>query len=142
MPGIFRADGICFQYPDNWQLAREEAENGWTVAIHSPETAFLLVTLDRDMPEIEVMLETALETLRSEYPGLEADDVVESLAGQPALGHNIRFFALDLTNTCCTRSFMCDEGTILVMWQANDLELDEVEPVFRAVCASLRVDEV
>ena len=32
-------------------------------------------------------------------------------------------------------------GTILMMWQANDLELDDVEPVFRAMCASLHVEE-
>ena len=85
--------------------------------------------------------ETVLQALKADYPDLEADDAVESLAGQPALGHNIRFFSLDLTNTCCTRCFYSDTGTILLMWQANDLELDSVEPLFNAICASLRVAE-
>lgn len=141
MPATFQADGIRFQYPDNWQLSREDTESGWTAYVQSPATAFFLLTYDRTMPDVGAMAETALQALREEYPGLEADDALESLAGQPAFGHDIRFFSLDLTNTSCTRCFDCVTGTCLVMWQANDLELDAVEPVFRAMCASLRLDE-
>lgn len=141
MPGQFHKDGIRFQYPGNWQLTRENAETGWTVSVQSPDTAFFMLTYDAEMPEVGVVAETVLEALRTDYPDLEVDDAVESLAGQPALGHNIRFFSLDLTNTCCTRSFYSDTGTILLMWQANDLELEQVEPIFKAICASLRVEE-
>ncbi|MBI2807121.1 MAG: hypothetical protein HYX68_19240 [Planctomycetes bacterium] len=137
----FHRDGIRFDYPDTWQLTREETDTGWTVSVQSPETAFMLVTLDEEMPEIGLVAETVLEALRADYPDLEADDVVESFAGQPALGHDIRFFSLDLTNTCCSRAFCADAGTVLVMWQANDLELDEVLPIFHAMRASLRVDD-
>ena len=141
MPLVFQADGIRFQYPDNWRLTREDAETGWTVSVESPETAFFLLTFDDQMPEVGLVAQTVLDALRADYPDLEAEDAVESIAGQPALGHDIRFFSLDLTNTCRTRSFYSDAGTILVMWQTNDLELDEVEPVFRAICASLRLEE-
>src|SRR5713226_6062171 len=121
MPGVFHEDGIRFQYPENWQLTQEETETGWTVSVQSPNTAFFLLTYDADMPEVGFMADTALEALRAEYPDLEADEAIESLAGQPAVGHDIRFFSLDLTNTCCTRSFYSETGTILVMWQATDL---------------------
>lgn len=141
MPLVFQADGIRFQYPDNWRLTREEAETGWTVTVESPATAFFLLTFDSAMPDVDHVATTVLDALRSEYPDLEADDAVETLAGQPALGHDIRFFSLDLTNTCRTRSFYTDTGTILLMWQANDLELEEVEPVLQAMCKSLRVAE-
>lgn len=137
----FHEDGIGFHYPDNWTLQREQTDDGWTVSVQSPQTAFFLVTYDPDMPEQGHMAETALEALRAEYPDLEADERVETLAGQPAVGHDLRFFSLDLTNTCCTRSFYGAGGTILVLWQANDLELDEVEPIFQAMCASLHLDE-
>jgi hypothetical protein len=93
------------------------------------------------MPEVGEVADTVLDALRADYPELEADDAVESIAGQPALGHNIRFFSFDLTNSCCTRSFYCETGTILLMWQANDLELETVEPIFKAIVASLRIDE-
>jgi|ERR1043165_500374 hypothetical protein len=141
MPALFQEEGIRFQYPENWELTQEESETGWTVSVQSPDTAFFLLTYDRDMPELGEMAEAALEALREEYPELEADETVESLAGQPAMGHNIRFFSLDLTNTCCTRCFYSESATILVMWQANDLELDRMEMVLRAICASLRVEE-
>jgi hypothetical protein len=141
MSASFDEDGIRFRYPENWELTQEESDTGWTVSVQSPDTAFFLLSYDTDMPDVGQMAETALEALRADYPELEAEEIVESLAGQPAMGHNIRFFSLDLTNTCCTRSFYCDTGTILVMWQANDLELDRMEPIFRAICASLKVEE-
>jgi hypothetical protein len=141
MPGSFRKDGIRFQYPENWQLTREDAENGWTVSVNSRETAFFMLTFDAQMPDVDQVADTVLEALRADYPELEADDAVESVAGQPAIGHNIRFFSFDLTNTCYTRSLYTDSGTVLLMWQANDLELESVEPVFKAILGSLKIDE-
>jgi hypothetical protein len=136
----FEEDGVSFDYPEGWQLEREGAENGWTVAVQSPGTAFLTVTLDGSMPATEEVAETVLEALRSDYPGLEASPRVETLAGQMAVGHDVQFFSFDLTNTCWTRSLYTEAGTVLVLCQTNDLELDEYEPVLRAICASLRVE--
>jgi hypothetical protein len=65
--------------------------------------------------------------------------MVDVVAGQPACGHDIRFFSFDLTNTCWTRSFYCGAGTVLLLWQANDLELERIEPVLKAIIASLKV---
>lgn len=141
MPATFAENGLSFQYPESWALQREETENGWTVSLQSPDTAFLMVSYDREMPDTELMAQTALEALETEYPGLESDERFESVAGQPAYGHDIRFFSFDLTNTCWTRSFYCGQGTVLVLWQANDLELERLGPVLRAMCASMRVDE-
>jgi hypothetical protein len=141
MAARFDDGGIHFQYPENWQLEREENETGWTVSLQSPGTAFMMVCLREDLPTPDQVAEAALDALREEYPELEADDCVDNLAGQPAIGHDIRFISLDLTNTCWTRSFYSSEGTILVLCQANDLELEEHEPVLRAICKSLEVDE-
>lgn len=141
MAAQFEEDGIQFLYPENWELQREDSENGWTVALQSPETAFMVVSFDGEMPEMGLMAQTALDVLRGEYPDLEADDCVEAVAGQPAVGHDVRFFSLDLTNTCWIRSFYSDRGTVLVMWQINDLELEHHEPVLRAICASIKVEE-
>ena len=135
----FHADGVRFQYPESWMLTREDGENGWIVTVQRSETAFFILRLDDQMPDAAV--QTVLDTLRSDYPELEAEEVRETIGGQSAVGHDIRFFSLDLTNTCCSRVLSCEMGTLLAMWQADDLELDEVEPIFRAICASLRVDE-
>jgi len=137
----FFEDGISFSFPESWRLEREDNDDGWTVLLQSPGTAFLTVTFDSSMPLTEEMAGTALEAMRGEYTNLEAEPALESLGGQLAIGHDIEFFSFDLTNTCWTRSLYADAGTVLVMAQTSDLELDAYEPVLRAICASLRVSE-
>jgi hypothetical protein len=137
----FEDSGLHFRYPDNWRLEREDNEAGWTVSLQSTDTAFMMISLREDMPDVDQMANTALAALREEYPELEADASVDSLAGQPAVGHDIRFFSLDLTNTCWTRSFYSAHGTVLVLCQVNDLELDTNGQVLRAICASLKIDD-
>jgi hypothetical protein len=141
MAALFDQDGIKLLYPENWELQREDSETGWTLSLQSPGTAFLVISFYADMPEMEVMAQAALDALKGEYEDLEADDCVETVAGQPAMGHDVRFFSLDLTNTCWIRSFYSAQGTVLVMWQINDLELPKLEPVLRAICASITVEE-
>jgi hypothetical protein len=138
---LFREDGISFRYPENWTLEREDAEGGWTVSVQSPDTAFLVLSCDEGMPDTEEVAETTLEALREEYPGLEAEPRAETLAGRMAVGHDIQFISFDLTNTCWTRCFDSDAGTVLVMCQANDLEMEKNGPVLKAICASLAVEE-
>lgn len=137
----FNEGGVSFRYPESWTLEREEADGGWAITLQSKETAFLVVTLDPTMPTPEEMAKTALEALRSEYPELEADSALDMLAGELAVGHDIAFFSLDLANTVWTRCLYGAGGTLLVYWQMNDLELPTMEPVVRAVCQSLRVEE-
>jgi hypothetical protein len=141
MVAEFDEAGIRFKYPENWQLEREDNDDGFTLSLQSPDTAFLMLYLREDMPGTDDMAETALQALREEYPDLESDDCVDSLAGQPAVGHDIRFISFDLTNTCWTRSFYSSRGTVLVLCQLNDLEMATNEPVLRAICASLEVDD-
>jgi len=138
MPKEFRDGALSFRYPDNWQIEREDNDHGWTVSVYSPGTAFLTLTLDTDYPDSERVADTVLEAMRSEYPELEADERAEQVAGQWAVGHDLSFFRLDLTNTCWTRSFDCPDGTALLLCQVSDIDTAE-EPVLRAICASLRV---
>jgi hypothetical protein len=139
MPAIFEEAGIRFQYPENWRLEREENEAGWTISVHSPGTAFMMLCLREDMPTTDELADTALAALKEEYPSLEAEDCFDALAGQPTVGHEMQFFSLDLTNTCWTRSFYSANGTVLVMCQTSDVEKNEL--VLRAICASMEVEE-
>jgi hypothetical protein len=136
----FSDGGIRFQYPENWVLERENNDTGWTVSVQSPGTAFLMVCLREDTPAIDEVADAALAALQEDYPELEFEQCIDSVAGQPAVGHVMRFFSLDLTNTCWTRSFYSSEGTLLVLWQVNDLELEHAEPVLKAICSSFEVE--
>jgi hypothetical protein len=138
----FQDDGISFRYPESWTMEREENEDGWTVLLQSPGTAFMTLTCDNSGASAEEVAEATLEALRADYPGLDAQPKVDTLAGQMAVGHDIQFFSLDLTNTCWTRSVYSEAGTVLVLCQTNDLELEEFEPVLRAICASIKIEEM
>jgi hypothetical protein len=141
MPAQFENGGIRFQYPENWSLEREDNDDGWSVTVQSPQTAFMMLQVNGEMPTTEEMLAAALEALKSDYPDLEAEEQVDTLAGQPASGHDIRFTSLDLTNTCWTRSFYSSGGTVLVLCQCNDYEPDVNEKVLRAICASMQLED-
>jgi hypothetical protein len=137
MVARFEADGIAFRYPENWSLQRDEQETGWSVSVESPETAFLILTFDAEGPDIGAIADAALDTLQEEYPDLESDPAVESVAGQPAVGYDVRFFSFDLTNTAGIRAFRAENGTALILWQYTDLEHDRSEPVLRAIRTSI-----
>src|SRR5579862_6879070 len=107
---VFHEDGVTFRYPTNWTLEREQIDDGWSVLVQSPVTTFLMLTCDPGLPTTADMAETALEALRSEYPDLEAESRLETLAGQMAVGYDVEFFSLDLTNTCWIRSFYSAAG--------------------------------
>lgn len=141
MPRRFDQNGIRFTYPENWKLEREETATGWTITVQSPDTAFLVISYDAEAADAQEVATTALEALKQEYPSLEAEEAVDTVAGLPALGYDVRFFSFDLTNTCWIRSIYAIGGTLFLMWQLNDLDLDQYEPVLKAMCVSLQVDE-
>src|SRR5437773_638270 len=93
-------EGVPFRYPENWRMELEDTDTGWTVVIQSPDTAYAMISLNDASLSVESMAETALTAMREDYPDLEAVSCVESLAGRPAVGYDIRFFSFDLTNTC------------------------------------------
>jgi hypothetical protein len=141
MVAAFDESGVRFKYPENWQAEREPTENGWAVTLQSPGTAFLMVALREDLPEPDAMAESVLAEVRGEFPDLEADPMRTEIAGRPAVGYDVRFFSLDITNTSKIRSLECDAGTLMILFQCEDRELVTCDPVFEAVCASLELDD-
>ena len=140
MSAEFRESGVHFLYPENWTPQRDEIENGWIVEVQSPDPGFLLVCLRTDRPPCAELLEESLDDLRADYPDLEADTAVDRLAGHDATGYDVRFFSFDFTNMCVMRSFTCDAGTLMVLWQVTDVDEEKLQPVMKAIVASLRVD--
>ena len=137
----FERDGVRFIYPANWQVDAEDADGGWTVTVQSPETAFAVVSLRPDAESAAQVADEALAALKTEYKELDADMAVDSLAGQPAVGHDIDFMTLDTSIMCWTRCVDTTAGPLLVMCQTSEYDRDRNEPVLRALCASLQLDE-
>ncbi len=137
----FERSGIRFQYPANWQANAEDAGDGWTVTLQSPETAFVLVSLRPDADTAAQVADEALEALKAEYPELDAEPAVDDLAGQPAVGHDIDFLTLDTAILCWTRCVETTAGPLLVMCQTSEYDRQRNEPVLRAICSSLQVGD-
>jgi hypothetical protein len=141
MPAQFEGDGLSFEYPENWTLEEQRTETGQSWTLQSPGTAFALISVDRSRPAVQDVLDTTLAALRDDYPELECEPAVERIAHRQARGHDIQFFSLDLSNSCWVRVVRTAERTILIMCQVNDLELEEAEPVLRAIRASIEVTD-
>jgi hypothetical protein len=139
----FERDGVRFQYPANWSVETDENEGAgeWTVSVQSPETAFLLVSLRPEAETPADLADQTLDALKAEYKELDAANTVETLAGRVSVGHDIDFMTLDTAIICWTRCVDTPAGPLLVMCQTSEHDRMWNEPVLRAACASLEIDE-
>ncbi|HEX4607465.1 MAG TPA: hypothetical protein VH092_04595, partial [Urbifossiella sp.] len=86
------------------------------------------------------LADQTLDALKAEYKELDAEDVVETLAGRVTIGHDVDFLTLDTAVACHTRCLETPGGPLLLMGQVSDYDRAKTAPVFRAVFASLVID--
>jgi hypothetical protein len=141
MSQVFTRSGVRFEYPSNWKLETEVSDEGWTASVYSSATAFLMVSFHPDEDDPAHLADGALNVMKESYPDLESDMSVETLAGVPAVGHDVEFFALDLTNTCWIRGFAVGTGCVLVMCQCTDEELPGNGMILYGIRASITIEE-
>ena len=138
MLGIYDDRGIRFEYPHDWEVDLSDDGPRTSVTIQSPNgPAFALVTVDDSRPDPGEMADEALAALRDEYPGLDAYPAAEAIDGHPAVGHDVEFISLDMTNTCSLRCFRTPRRTVFMLAQWSDLEDDDPGTVLAAVRKSL-----
>ncbi len=138
----FTRDGISFRYPANWRAEADDAEDGgWAVTLMSPDTAFVLVSLRPDARDPADLADQTLDALRSEYKELDAENRIETIARQPAIGYDIDFLTVDVPVMCRVRCLETPGGPLLVMAQTAEPERAANDPVLRAIVASLTVEE-
>lgn len=138
MPKVYDSLGIRFQYPDNWSLDEGEALAGnESVAVYSPGGAFWSVAIHPANADGKKLIDAALKAMRDEYQDLDAEDVEDTIHGEQAIGYDINFVCLDLTNTAIVRCVSRPDFQLLIFYQAEDREYEEIEPVFRAMTLSL-----
>lgn len=138
MVGTFEKQGVQFKYPDNWELTEDTlTPESLTVTLQSPGSAFwVLRVLDLDNSPDRVVAEV-LKSMQQEYDQLEAAMVRERMLDVDAVGYDMQFYCLDLLVNSRVRSFIFDDRTYLLLFQAEDREFEEVLPIFMAVITSL-----
>ena len=137
----FDRDGISFRYPENWGVETEEGERGWTITLTSPQTAFAIISLRPDARDPADLADQTFEAIKAEYKELDADNAIQTIAGQVAIGHDIDFLTMDTAITCRTRCLETPAGPLLVMCQASEYDRVQNDPVLRAIVASLTIEE-
>jgi hypothetical protein len=137
----FTRSGIRLRFPADWKLEEEESENGWTASLFSPDSAFLLVNLIDDSGDPQLVAEETRQALAQEYEKLEAEEVVDTVAGQPAVGHDMQFFLFDLTNTVWTRCLSVPGGCLMLLAQATDQEMDTHGITLDEIIESLQIED-
>ena len=138
MLGVYDDRGIRFEYPANWDLEVTDEGTITTVSIQSPGgLAFALVTVDDSRPAPAEVADLALQAMCEEYPTLDAVPALETINGYNAVGHDVEFISLDMTNACATRCFRTPRRTVLVFGQWSDLETEDSSAIIQSVRRSL-----
>lgn len=140
MVETFSRSGISFRYPNNWAFEIEEANEGWTVTLTSPETAFLLVSFRPDVEVLDELADEALSALKAEYPDLEHQRTEHEFAGHFAIGEELDFITLDTPVLGYSRCVDTAAGALLILWQTSEYDRARLEPVLNAVCASFQIE--
>lgn len=137
MSTVYQNLGVRFDFPENWQISEEHA-SGWprSVTIQPPGTGFWLLQV-HEAAEPRELTQHVLQTMRAEYPELEADSFLEMIEATEVVGFDLNFYCLDLLIGAQTRSLRLGPLTLLILCQAEDREFDKLEPVFRAMLISL-----
>lgn len=137
----FARSGISLKYPPTWGLETEDSEDGWTTSIFSPGTAFLVVNCVEESEDPQALADQTLEALSQEYEKLESEPAVTTVAGQPAVGHDMQFFLYDLTNTAWTRCLSIPGGCLLLLAQSTDDEMETNGVILEEIIASITVED-
>ena len=135
----FERSGVKFQYPGNWSVETEENGAGWTATVTSPDTALLVFSLRPEAESPAALADETLAALKAEYKELDAEPAVESIAGRPAVGHDVDFLTLDTAAVCRVRALDTAAGPLLILAQFTEHDRIRFDPVLQAVVASLRL---
>ena len=138
MPAEYRANGICFAYPENWHLEENEMGEGeLTVHLSSPNGAFWMVTISPAQTPPAKLAKKALDALLSEYDRVDHTPVERIIGKYKLVGYEMDFIYFDLVNTALILSFSTGDRTFAIYWQSDDRQLDTCEDVFEAITFTL-----
>lgn len=132
--------GICFEYPDIWELAEETQPDGdLLIMVSKDETCFWAIRILVGSPAPPDVVGSCVSAFREEYEDVDEYPGSGTLAEMPAYGRDLEFSCFELLNTVSLKSVRGPEFTILVWWQGTDHELEEVRPVLEQMTQSVRI---
>ncbi len=137
MESTYQSHGVQFTYPDEWEVTEQQEQDEVTITVQSPETSFWLLTLFFDHPDPDRISEAALNAFREEYEDLDIYKAQEEICEADTVAWDLEFRCLEVYNSAWIRVFRTDQFSALVLYQANDLELEETGETMREMTRSL-----
>jgi hypothetical protein len=139
----FEDHGLRFEYPSNWELEVTDHGPTMTVAVQEPSgLGFAVITIDESRPDPADVADAALDAMREEYPDLDASPAMETINDHCTTGHDVTFFAMDMTNAASIRCFRTSRRTVLVFGQWSDVGEADLPDLVRGVIRTIEDFEV
>lgn len=138
MTAVFEKHGLNFQYPENWEL-QHEVNDGQSVEIQlvAPSGAFWSLLAFPDDEAAESLMKQILESLEQQYDSVEYVEANEMFGNVEASGFDVHFFCLDLLIATRLRYFKGPSHHMILMCQAENRELEQMDLVFKAITISM-----
>jgi hypothetical protein len=137
MEEIYEGHGIRFRYPTYWELTEQEDEEAISITVASPETSFWSISLFREGPLPQQVLDSAIEAFREEYPEVDVYASAARTGERAGVARDLDFVCFELINSAFLRAFQTERFTVLVLYQGFDAELETTRPLLEAISASL-----
>ncbi len=135
MPLQFEGIGISLMYPDTWRI-EEEPSDSQGISIESPGGAFMFINCYPSLSPDEA-IENACQAMLAEYDEVETETFTRTVSDRLFEVVAQRFIFLDLIIVSQVLSFTHADNTYLVQIQGEDREVDQLQPVFDAMLASI-----
>ena len=133
MTAVFENAQVRFMYPENWTIAEDGSMDPPTITVQSPKSGFwTLVTYSDDYDPDELATQVVL-AMDEEYETLESNPTTIDLGEITAHGYEIFFSCLDLVVSAKTFALRHNGLTLLILWQGESRDFDELELVFQAM---------
>jgi len=138
MTVIYDKLGVRLFYAEGWKITEDEvAAEPRTLSIESPSGGIWELMLYSNPRDSDELVGEALLVMSEEYENLETSPYTTEFGDVRASGLEIYFYHLDLLVHCRIVAAPFGEQTALLLWQAEDRDFDELEPVFRAMATTL-----
>lgn len=138
MTARYDRSGIRFQYPENWKIVDEQFDGfPRSVCVQAPSGAFWSLDIHPFSVRSEDILREMVAAITDDYDDVESELVEEVIEEFEAIGADLFFSCLDFVIKARLRSFKSGHATYVMLYQAEDRDFDQFEPVFRAMTHSL-----
>jgi len=137
MEEIYEGHGIRFRYPAYWELTEQEDDEAISITVASPETSFWSISLFREGPTPQQVLDSAVEAFQEEYAEADVYPSTGRIGDRGGVARDVDFVCFELINSAFIRSFQTEHFTVLVLYQGFDAELETTRLLLEAISASL-----